>query len=177
MVLLASTWPFITFQQAQLLFWSLFSVCVALFRFTTALLCKTFIHLLISTYYFKRHKFHFWVIHKYTVTLETHSSSATVHIQSLPTANVTGRSATHELNLQFILVKEKTHLLEERFNFVVLYLYDLVLLCVIILTVSMRGCTENAYELPWKAQCVSEPDLLAEFNSFLVKLIFLKTFQ
>lgn len=77
------------------------------------------------------------------MTLETHSSSATVHIQSLPTANVTGRSAT-----QFILVKEKTHWLEERFNFVVLYLYDLVLLCVIILTVSMRGCTENAYELP-----------------------------
>lgn len=147
------------------------------FRFTTALLCKTFIHLLISTDYFKRHKFHFWVIHKYTVTLETHSSSATVHIQLLPTANVTGRSATHELDLQFILVKEKTHWLEERFHFVVLYLYDLVLLCVIILTVSMRGCTENAYELPWKAQCVSEPGLLAEFKSFLVKLIFLKTFQ
>lgn len=148
MVLLASTWPFIIFQQAQLLFWSLFSVCVALFRFTTASLCKTFIHLLISTDYFKRREFHFWVIHKYTLTLETHSSSATVHIQSLPTVKITGRSATHELDLQFILVKEKTHWLEE-----------------------------NAYELPWKAQCVSEPGLLAEFNSFLVKLIFLKTFQ
>lgn len=99
------------------------------------------IHLLISTEYFKRREFRFSVIHMYTVTLETHS-------YSLPTAKVAGRSATHELEFQFILVKDKNHWLEERFSFVVLYLYDLVLLCVIILTVSMRCCTENAYELP-----------------------------